>query len=110
MPSRISGEGAGREVPASALCVCFFFQAEGGIRDLTVTGVQTCALPIYTGRRVRSDLCHRRELHQTCALLAGHYDSRRAVIDTGRVACAYGAFLLKGGLQQIGRASCRERV
>src|SRR2546430_9969703 len=28
--------------------VGFFFQAEDGIRDLTVTGVQTCALPIYT--------------------------------------------------------------
>src|SRR5688572_20743036 len=29
--------------------VCnFFFQAEDGIRDLTVTGVQTCALPILT--------------------------------------------------------------
>src|SRR5205085_6725842 len=26
--------------------VFFFFQAEDGIRDLTVTGVQTCALPI----------------------------------------------------------------
>src|SRR5207245_6210551 len=25
----------------------FFFQAEDGIRDATVTGVQTCALPIY---------------------------------------------------------------
>src|SRR5256886_4344411 len=33
------------------MCRCcqvffFFFQAEDGIRDLTVTGVQTCALPI----------------------------------------------------------------
>src|SRR2546429_1925783 len=28
-------------------CVCFFFQAEDGIRDVAVTGVQTCALPIY---------------------------------------------------------------
>src|SRR2546421_8826953 len=28
------------------LHVCFFFQAEDGIRDLIVTGVQTCALPI----------------------------------------------------------------
>src|SRR6266567_9003555 len=28
--------------------VFFFFQAEDGIRDLTVTGVQTCALPIST--------------------------------------------------------------
>src|SRR2546430_12620609 len=27
--------------------VRFFFQAEDGIRDLTVTGVQTCALPIF---------------------------------------------------------------
>src|SRR2546430_3978818 len=27
----------------------FFFQAEDGIRDLTVTGVQTCALPILSG-------------------------------------------------------------
>src|SRR2546430_13163798 len=30
-----------------AIIVFFFFQAEDGIRDLTVTGVQTCALPIY---------------------------------------------------------------
>src|SRR5256886_15153215 len=28
------------------MCLLFFFQAEDGIRDLTVTGVQTCALPI----------------------------------------------------------------
>src|SRR5207253_7116935 len=28
--------------------LCFFFQAEDGIRDGHVTGVQTCALPIYT--------------------------------------------------------------
>src|SRR2546430_12846929 len=28
------------------LWIFFFFQAEDGIRDLTVTGVQTCALPI----------------------------------------------------------------
>src|SRR3990167_3744741 len=29
-------------------CYIFFFQAEDGIRYLTVTGVQTCALPILT--------------------------------------------------------------
>src|SRR5439155_16368605 len=28
-------------------CVAFFFQAEDGIRDGHVTGVQTCALPIF---------------------------------------------------------------
>src|SRR5205809_2414404 len=32
---------------------CFFFQAEDGIRDVAVTGVQTCALPIL--RRVELD-------------------------------------------------------
>src|SRR5699024_11320127 len=28
--------------------ICFFFQAEDGIRDRNVTGVQTCALPILS--------------------------------------------------------------
>src|SRR5260370_11782764 len=32
-----------------AACHFFFFQAEDGIRDSSVTGVQTCALPISTG-------------------------------------------------------------
>src|SRR6266478_7182613 len=36
-----------------ALVLFFFFQAEDGIRDLTVTGVQTCALPIYALPRAR---------------------------------------------------------
>src|SRR2546427_5522765 len=55
-------------------CFFFFFQAEDGIRDLTVTGVQTCALPISSasggravsgcldpgGRRTPHDVaCHR---------------------------------------------------
>src|SRR2546430_11307490 len=35
---------------ALSLYVVFFFQAEDGIRDLTVTGVQTCALPIWRFR------------------------------------------------------------
>src|SRR5688500_19477277 len=37
----------------------FFFQAEDGIRDYKVTGVQTCALPIYREGRMRG---HRREV------------------------------------------------
>src|SRR2546430_10107008 len=32
--------------------IFFFFQAEDGIRDLTVTGVQTCALPIFSARNL----------------------------------------------------------
>src|SRR2546430_15770519 len=41
--------GEGQALGNVAVCVFFFFQAEDGIRDLTVTGVQTCALPISTG-------------------------------------------------------------
>src|SRR5437764_12618231 len=36
----------------------FFFQAEDGIRDTSVTGVQTCALPIYRGTTVSIYLPH----------------------------------------------------
>src|SRR5699024_11325209 len=38
--------------------LCFFFQAEDGIRDRNVTGVQTCALPIFqkTGKSLNLPL------------------------------------------------------
>src|SRR2546430_9228652 len=36
----------GRRMALQETCGIVFFQAEDGIRDLTVTGVQTCALPI----------------------------------------------------------------
>src|SRR2546425_6565506 len=36
--------------------IFFFFQAEDGIRDKLVTGVQTCALPIYPSKTVMADL------------------------------------------------------
>ena len=36
--------------------VFFFFQAEDGIRDWSVTGVQTCALPIYLTLRAQNEL------------------------------------------------------
>src|SRR6266853_679915 len=54
----------------------FFFQAEDGIRDLTVTGVQTCALPICT-RSAR-----RRRHGETST--AGGSTSRRAPRKTPR--------------------------
>src|SRR5215204_1393252 len=48
----------------------FFFQAEDGIRDHCVTGVQTCALPISTARassRRRSPRsCRRRATSSSC--------------------------------------------
>src|SRR5256885_2623943 len=34
-------------ITVTAIASFFFFQAEDGIRDYKVTGVQTCALPIY---------------------------------------------------------------
>src|SRR5256886_3437920 len=40
----VTGRSSG--CPRVAVVFFFFFQAEDGIRDLTVTGVQTCALPI----------------------------------------------------------------
>src|SRR5690554_7059832 len=43
-------------LPKSFL-VFFFFQAEDGIRDADVTGVQTCALPIYVFYNARSWCC-----------------------------------------------------
>src|SRR2546430_4022395 len=86
--------------------VFFFFQAEDGIRDLTVTGVQTCALPILNSVF-------------TLGLLVG-----LSVYDT-----TYGTTLgnlgweevrfpkpvligdtLRAATTEIGRASCRERV
>src|SRR2546421_3612960 len=35
-----------------ACLLFFFFQAEDGIRDLIVTGVQTCALPIFISNKL----------------------------------------------------------
>src|SRR5207247_7016887 len=43
-----AGGGPG---PRLLVLVCLLFQAEDGIRDPLVTGVQTCALPISAGRR-----------------------------------------------------------
>src|SRR5688572_32441904 len=73
----------------------FFFQAEDGIRDLTVTGVQTCALPISSlnSRRPRSAL---RQKRSRCV----RANSGSSVGSGSRSARA----------RQIGRASCRERV
>src|SRR5438093_5219028 len=87
----------------------FFFQAEDGIRDWSVTGVQTCALPIcarhddqdHAGRRhggldlhdaVLHDL-DRRGAHAPLGVLAALLQEARDLL-----------------LPQIGRASCRERV
>src|SRR5204862_3122937 len=43
----VQGSARSQRMPVVALIYLFFFQAEDGIRDLYVTGVQTCALPIF---------------------------------------------------------------
>src|SRR5439155_13871108 len=56
----------------------FFFQAEDGIRDGHVTGVQTCALPIFPGRRRRlSTLETVNRAECAGALLPEGWDQRR---------------------------------
>src|SRR5205085_9339342 len=57
-----------------SIFVFFFFQAEDGIRDLTVTGVQTCALPISVTADVQWIDSHER-------LEAGLADFSRRGID-----------------------------
>src|SRR2546423_9120473 len=50
-------------VSTSSAFEFFFFQAEDGIRDKLVTGVQTCALPIFPHARHREGgAAHRRPL------------------------------------------------
>src|SRR5256712_1741403 len=63
-----------------ALVVFFFFQAEDGIRDLIVTGVQTCALPICRSarRRHRADRLPAAEERQSPG--ATHHRDRRLAL------------------------------
>src|SRR2546430_3413960 len=85
----------------------FFFQAEDGIRDLTVTGVQTCALPIYRSRApVRVVRALRRALppaprKETRARRSQSSRARDRTSCRAPRSCA---------ASKIGRASCRERV
>src|SRR2546427_5381606 len=98
-----------RKVAALSADLFFFFQAEDGIRDLTVTGVQTCALPIYHAAdrdcaRGPDGYLFRGERHRPAPHLEPG-DPQPAVV-LRRVPA--GPVHLRPG--QIGRASCRERV
>ena len=71
--------------------VCFFFfQAEDGIRDYKVTGVQTCALPICPAFYI-TDVFNQVSLYGTPI-----------------TSVPFSVLLHRG--KEIGRASCRERV
>src|SRR5206468_9593430 len=70
-------------------CVCFifffFFQAEDGIRDLIVTGVQTCALPICSCSARDPKAPSGRALNNYGLLFMreGNYDRARALFERG---------------------------
>src|SRR5207302_5684550 len=86
----------------------FFFQAEDGIRDFHVTGVQTCALPISEaqGRGGRAGLPNHAAVHRG-ALPIESLRHRRA--NRSRRRCR-GWGIEVSLPDEIGRASCRERV
>src|SRR2546430_11142091 len=88
----------------------FFFQAEDGIRDLTVTGVQTCALPI-SGHQLPvnyplagADAFRTATGVHAAAIIKAQRKGDRWLAD--RVYSGVPA----GEFGKIGRASCRERV
>src|SRR5690625_7294405 len=83
---------------------CFFFQAEDGIRDGHVTGVQTCALPISF------DVASALEERTGAPVRIGN-DVKLAGLGEARVGAGRAASsMLLVWLGQIGRASCRGRV
>src|SRR5207248_6111070 len=93
------------------VCVFFFFfQAEDGIRDRTVTGVQTCALPICQSF-VRALLCRRPDGTRIAGGGPGTAGSR--ISDHPQDCDLRGITMLRIltlMVFEIGRASCRERV
>src|SRR5256885_9319342 len=102
-----SGQGGMRMSRAVAVCLFFFFQAEDGIRDYKVTGVQTCALPISRKAAVpRWDRARwlAPYLAVTVLWLPAH---GLAAGRAGLPPWVDAALLAR---RQIGRASCRERV
>src|SRR5260370_1884467 len=87
----------------------FFFQAEDGIRDSSVTGVQTCALPIWTATRRgdRLELAAEDDRGARVAIEAWPVAADIIRLHMGVGAARPSRLLIP---EEIGRASCRERV
>src|SRR5690606_40427724 len=82
----------------------FFFQAEDGIRDFHVTGVQTCALPIWRDIGFRGQAAC--DLQHVVGVEAVGGDGLEEGGGNGRLGGRRGLRFCV----EIGRASCRERV
>src|SRR5256885_13001691 len=87
----------------------FFFQAEDGIRDYKVTGVQTCALPILA-TAIRVMLCSSGRIGSTDLEKVSCTGPRTCPAFSPVDMTAPNARTSKNRLHKIGRASCRERV
>src|SRR5207249_8429917 len=94
-------------------------QAEDGIRDRNVTGVQTCALPIFLMRFLRSGFlvktdvaCARRHdrFDQEATTEESHENRKLRDVAAGRRHDRARCSLGRADIRQIGRASCRERA
>src|SRR5256885_4826435 len=84
----------------------FFFQAEDGIRDYKVTGVQTCALPICRQGLLLVDS----PLDPAVAGILKEKALSALAGAQGLVVSDYDKGGVSADLLEIGRASCRERV
>src|SRR2546430_9477852 len=75
----------------------FFFQAEDGIRDLTVTGVQTCALPICLPKGFKAVGCmgvfHEKDGEQDCT--RKRVDRKSTRLNSSHSQISYAVFCLK---------------
>src|SRR2546421_6972981 len=85
----------------------FFFQAEDGIRDLIVTGVQTCALPIST---YAADPRHGASVDRYLSRHGVGLQRKSPGLQSGRDEDVGRREVGVGAAAEIGRASCRERV
>src|SRR5262249_57770586 len=79
----------------------FFFQAEDGIRDWSVTGVQTCALPIFAVEAVHVDDQRRRVLRRAVG------SERRGLREIHRTGWAARGAAIEPATEQIAERAAR---
>src|SRR5438309_3733697 len=98
----------GLGMPEDLLCrSVFFFQAEDGIRDGTVTGVQTCALPIWRPGSWGMPPASRRRRCAAASTGCSRSEERRV----GKECRSWWVpWRYKETKLEIGSASCRGRV
>src|SRR5438874_734509 len=68
--------------PVFIFYLFFFFQAEDGIRDLYVTGVQTCALPISAGEIISNASCTTNCITPVAAVIEANFGIEKAMMTT----------------------------